>query len=185
MPTEGQTARGREIGKGGYYSLYVWHHCIDCGKGRWVVFTKGKPQNLRCQSCANKQLMAGVSGENSRSWKGGRYNRWNYVYVRLYAGNFFYPMAQKNGYVLEHRLVMAKHLNRCLLPWEIVHHKGTKYPQGSLENKKDNRLENLELLPHSKYHLIDALTKRYIKQLETELHKLRKLHLALKEAQDD
>ena len=54
-------------------------------------------------------------------------------------------MANCTGYIREHRLVLAKHLGRHLHSWEVVHHLGEKYPQGSKENRQDNRLENLEL----------------------------------------
>lgn len=58
-----------------------------------------------------------------------------------------HPKRTKNNYVLEHRVVMENYLGRLLDDDEVVHHING--------NKKDNRIENLEVLSneeHAKLH---------------------------------
>jgi len=118
-------------------------------------------------------------GKIGRHWRGGTtLHNSGYIQVAIEKDSFFFPMLDKQDYILEHRLVMAKHLGRCLQSWEIVHHKNGV--------KDDNRIENLELtssrgehiLNHSKGYrdgfqrgFYDGKDKR-IKELETRIKEL-------------
>jgi len=140
----GDTKRGTELGKV-TSNKSIWAACVDCGKERWVVLRHGVPRNPRCYPCALK-VRHNTLREKSPQWKGGRIKAaGGYIAIRVYPNDFFYPMAGlcNHHYVLEHRLVMAKHLGRCLQPWEIVHHKGIRFT--GIENRQDNLIDNLEL----------------------------------------
>jgi hypothetical protein len=52
-------------------------------------------------------------------------------------------MANLNGVILEHRLVMAEHIGRMLTRDDIVHHIN--------EDQTDNRIENLQLTNRSEH----------------------------------
>lgn len=76
-------------------------------------------------------------GDKNPYWKGGeRINEWGYRYILM-----------DGKYVLEHRYVMEKHLNRKLTLQEEVHHLDG--------NKLNNDISNLVVLSksdHSKLH---------------------------------
>lgn len=76
-------------------------------------------------------------GEKHHAWVGGKHIRNGYIFVSITKDNPYSSMAISNGYVMEHRLVMAQHLKRPLTKNETVHHING--------NTQDNTIENLQL----------------------------------------
>lgn len=101
----------------------------------------------------------GKRGSETNHWKGGRAKAGNGKYVYIYSPD--HPLRTKDGYVMEHRLVMEASLGRYLERTEYVHHKNG--------NTQDNRLENLELVTkkqHAHKHFGDC---KRVAELEAEL----------------
>jgi hypothetical protein len=91
-----------------------------------------------------------MSGAANPAWKGGvtlRRRRGNYVSVRyLRCPPHLISMARRDGYVMEHRLVMAEWVGRPLTRTEVVHHvdhKPLHNEPGNLELWPDNRSHKL------------------------------------------
>jgi DNA-binding CsgD family transcriptional regulator len=83
-------------------------------------------------------LVRGPKGPAHHSWTGGRRVRESgYVEVKLPDDDPMVSMRTASGYILEHRLVMARILGRPLLPDETPHHKNLI--------RSDNTPGNLEL----------------------------------------
>jgi len=117
--------------------------CIICGK----LFSIDRPTDKKycSKECKRKGLAATHKrGPERKNWQGRWKVKRGYIVLAI---SGLSPedraIAEKmkdscyNLSVLEHRLIMAKHLGRPLKRGEIVHHKNGI--------KDDNRLENLEL----------------------------------------
>ena len=91
------------------------------------------------------------------SWKGPRCNQWKGGrivdedgYVLVYCPGHPHARNPDKRYVLEHRLVMEKHMGRYLTESEVVHHRN--------DHRSDNRIENLQLFSENREHLRATLT---------------------------
>lgn len=131
-----------------FISRETWSRieCQICQHPFWV----SPCYRTKIKTCGNKECSSNwakqkLKGTKSPLWKGARsINTQGYRIIRLSAlQGLDYElglyMADKNKkFILEHRLVMARKLNRPLLDSEIVHHING--------NRLDNRSENLKVL---------------------------------------
>ncbi len=130
--------------------------CRKCGK-KFSIFPcrikygRGKYCSRKCYSYFLPKIPKGSNlwefivgahpkGNLHYNWKGGRRKCGEYIKVLSRT----HPFADGLGYILEHRLVMEKHLGRYLTRKEIVHHRNGNF--------SDNRIENLRLFKNKKEH---------------------------------
>lgn len=133
--------------------------CTPWNKNKKFVhsgtFKKGHPGYFKGKKFSEdhkQKIREAMLGDKNHQWKGGRISL-DKGYVRIYKPD--HPYCDNHGYVLEHRLVVEKNIGRYLTPNEVIHHKGRKYPMGSIENRHDNHIDNLEIFfreDHSKFH---------------------------------
>ena len=135
--------------------------CPQCGVSLWH---RRKDIGRRvCNECHKKSSANAL--ERHPMWRGGRHLRKDgYVDITIGRDDPYAPMITKSGRLLEHRLVMAKHLGRCLQPWEIVHHRNG--------HRADNGIENLELVGAQSEHLVVEAQNREIRLLHMQVRAL-------------
>jgi hypothetical protein len=125
-----KTSSGKEHGK---RSICLIENCLRVVEG-----------NGYCRK-HNKKFKKYGNPLSGREKGVGKYSRDGYWLVLKKD----WVTSRKDGYILEHRYIMEKHLGRALKKDEVVHHKNGV--------RTDNRLENLELLKltgHYKGHKI-------------------------------
>jgi len=123
-----------------------------------LLLNKGKHCSKTCMNAIYKEhfretskgpnVKKGLKGDKNPAWKGGvtqfkkkgNYKGINYIRCCEETKH----MARKDGYIMEHRLIMYKMCGFLLTKTEVVHHKD--------HNPSNNKKENLELWPDNASH---------------------------------
>lgn len=156
-PQIGDTVQAKVLG----YSMrgvMTFAACPVCHRGHWV-----RPKDIRrvCVHCIPKK-----SGSEHPRWSGGQRYKRGYVFTKIGKDDPMTSMADRNGWVLEHRLIVARRIGRPLVKREIVHH-----VNGA---KADNRDSNLQLLVERQHnsHLVTKGLQERVQNLETRVTSL-------------
>ena len=140
--------------------------CLICDKSFYAfpLAIKNGQGKLCSKKCYGKWKSKNLIGEKATGWKGGKHKN-NKGYILIHKRN--HPFCSKKGYIMEHRIVMEKHLGRYLKPLERIHHIDG--------NPSNNSIKNLKLFngigEHKHFHIL---------KLKVQHHKLLKFLINLK-----
>ena len=91
-------------------------------------------------------------GKHNNHPKGSSHYKWNNQMMRDHQGYVVdrvgcsHPLADSNGYVREHIMVMVSAIGRGISANEVVHHIN--------RDRSDNRIENLQLMTSSEHNAL-------------------------------
>lgn len=158
-----QIAIERGLSAGTIYN-YLKRYNIETRKG-WteaqrakILASKiGKPSPRKGQKLSKetkRKISEGRRGHFKRQSKyGGHTKKRDDGYIKVYCPSN--PGATKDGYMMEHILVMEEHIGRALKEDEVVHHIN--------HIRDDNRIENLQLMTfkeHAALHMRERWKKK-------------------------
>ena len=119
--------------------------CPVCGKSFESFRDKRTKNRFCCLACRDQWNSLNRRGINHPRYKGRIDYGPDNKYVAVLSPH--HPFCDSKGYVLEHRLIVEKHLMRFLEPTEVVHHIDG--------NTKNNSVENLAVMnkkEHDQHH---------------------------------
>lgn len=134
-PKIGDMTTAKILGLSGFMFMY-YDPCIKCGTPHWV---RKNSRGICCHRCAPKN-----TGPRRDRRPGCQYSSGGYIYVYIEKDDPMRVMARKDGWVLEHRLIVARRIGLPLTRIEVIHHvNGIRH---------DNRDSNLQLLTRETHH---------------------------------
>lgn len=139
------------------YNIESRKHLTNQAKSKISKAHKGKPspkKGIKLSEKTKQKMSIAMTGKfRTPTEFGGHKKQRKDGYISVFVPT--HKHASKDGYVMEHILVMEKYLGRLLKEDEIVHHKN--------KIRNDNRVENLEVMTfkeHARLHMLERHNKR-------------------------
>ena len=157
----------------------IWFNCDYCDKEVKRRYSRfNRKRKYKNHFCSKKCEHNFRTKENHPNWQGGEYiNSYGYKMIHKdFVDVKYHSMCASDGYIAEHRLVLAQKINRPLTTKELAHHIDG--------NKLKNNINNLKIVTkgeHSKIHYSIKHEDKQKGQAKLNKEKVIKIKKLLKE----